>query len=123
LTLRGASDGEGERIGIVFNGDSDRATYFSLAPEDALELAARLSDAYGLYRRWLAAQDRDPDDRLSDFRQTGLDPESWRLHVLLESGYDLDTAETVANDTTVDLHQAQQLAKDAGPKLASEILT
>jgi hypothetical protein len=59
---------------------------------------------------------------LPERRNARLDPEAWRLHVLLESGYDLATAERLAKDATVDLHKAEQLAKDAGPKLAAEIL-
>jgi hypothetical protein len=54
---------------------------------------------------------------------TGLDVESYRLHVLLESDYVLEDAERLAKDAAVDLHQAVRLARDAGPELAARILT
>ena len=49
--------------------------------------------------------------------------ESYRLHILLESGYALEDAERLAEDASVDLRRAEQLARDAGPKLAAQILT
>jgi hypothetical protein len=94
-----------------------------MTSENALELAAQLSDVYALQRRWIDAREHDPDAPKPTPREmNGLTVESFRLHVLLESGYDLETAEKLAKDATVDLHKAEQLAKDAGPKLAAEIL-
>ena len=132
VDLLGASDGEPEKVGIVFTpdgmtdlalGDDEQSAVIEMTPEAALELAAKLSDVYGLHRRWLDARERDPDVEMPAPRTTGLEVESYRLHILLESGYDLETAEKVAKDSSVDLHKAEQLAKDAGPKLAGEILT
>jgi hypothetical protein len=135
VDLLGRSDDEPEKIGVVFtddgttdvaldNDEDPNAVVIEMTPENALELAAQLSDVYGLHRRWLDARDRDPDAPMPTPREmNGLTVESFRLHVLLESGYDLETAEKLAKDTAVDLHKAEQLAKDAGPKLAGEILT
>lgn len=135
VDLLGRSEDEPEKIGIVITEDgttdvaldddeNPNAVVIEMMPEDALELAAKLSDVYGLHKRWLDARDRDPDARMPTPREmNGLDVESYRLHILLESGYDLATAEKLAKDATVDLHKAEQLAKDAGPKLAAEILT
>src|SRR5436190_20700072 len=90
------SDGEREKIGIVFTNegtdiaitDDEGAAVVELTPEDALELAARLADVYGLHKRWLDARERDPDAGMAEPRKlTGLDVASYRLHILLESGY------------------------------------
>jgi hypothetical protein len=133
VDLLGRSDDESEKIGIVFIdegtmdvavGDDGRTAVIEMTAEDALELAAQLSDVYGLHKRWLDARERDPDAPMPESRKViGLDVESYRLHVLLESGYDLPTAEKLAKDSSVDLRRAEQLARDAGPKLAAEILT
>jgi hypothetical protein len=135
VDLLGRSDDEPEKIGIVFTEDgttdlaldddeNPNAVVIEMTPEHALELAARLGDVYGLHKRWLDARERDPDAQMPESRKmTGLDVEWYQLHILLESGYDLETAEKLAKDSSVDLHGAEQLAKDAGPKLAAEILT
>jgi hypothetical protein len=124
VDLLGRSDDESEKIGIVFIdegtmdvavGDDGRTAVIEMTAEDALELAAQLSDVYGLHKRWLDARERDPDAPMPELRKViGLD---------VESGYDLPTAEKLAKDSSVDLRRAEQLARDAGPKLAAEILT
>ena len=133
VDLLGPWDDDPEKIGIVFTdegtmdvavGDDEQTAVVEMTPDDALELAAKLSDIYALARRWIDARERDPDAPIPTPRElNGLTVESYRLHVLLESGYDLATAEKLATNEAVDLHQAEQLAKDAGPKLAAEILT
>jgi hypothetical protein len=133
VDLLGRDGDEPEKIGIVFTdegpldvviGDDEKTAVIEMIPEAALELAAKLSDVYGLHKRWLDARDHDPVAQMPTPRaMNGLTIESYRLHVLLESGYELEVAERLARDATVDLHKAEQLAKDAGPKLAAEILT
>ncbi len=125
IDLEGRTDDEPERIAIVFLDEDGNESYrASFEPEYALELAASLADTYGLHRRWLDARDHHPDASMPESRaMTGLTVESYRLHVLLESGYALEDAERLATDGTVDLHEAERLAKDAGPALAAEILT
>ena len=50
--------------------------------------------------------------------------ESWRLRVLLDAGYPIQTAEHLAKDFAVDLHQAVELvAAGCQPELAESILT
>jgi hypothetical protein len=131
VDLLGPSDDEPERIGLVFTDEGttsvattdEGAAAIELTPDNALELAARISDVYSLHKRWLDARDRDSDAAMPEASKlTGLDVDSYRLHVLLESGYDLEVAEQLAKESTVDLHRAARLAKDAGPKLAGEIL-
>jgi hypothetical protein len=133
VDLLGPSDDEPEKIGIVFTdegsldvavGDDEKTAVVEMTPNDALELAAKLSDVYALHRRWLDARERDHDAPMPTSHQmNGLTVESYRLHVLLESGYELETAERLAKDSSVDMHKAEQLAKDSGPKLAGQILT
>ena len=49
--------------------------------------------------------------------------ESWRLHVLMESGYPLPLAEKIAAALDADLHEAVQLvANGCDPRTAAEIL-
>jgi hypothetical protein len=134
VDLLGRSDDEGEKIGIVIteggmidvaldDDENPNAVVVEMTPEDALELAAQLSDVYALHKRWLDARDRDPDAPMPTPRElNGLTVESYRLHILLESGYDLEVAERLAKDSNIDLHKAEQLAKEAGPELAGEIL-
>lgn len=124
-------EGDGEKIGLDFTDDNgtsvhanEDAAVIEMSPEDGLELAAQLADVYGLHKRWLDARDRDPDTPVPEVRPVdGLTVESYRLHILLESGYDLETAEALAKNEAVDLHEAQRLAEQAGPRLAAEILT
>ncbi len=125
-----ASDDEPEKIGIVFDpglGSEEDAVAIDLTPEDALELAAKIADVYGLHKRWLDARESDPlahvPEPLRRTEVTGLDPESWRLRQLLEAGYPLRDAERLASDTRIDLHRAEDLARDAGPETAMTILT
>ncbi|MCY4085532.1 MAG: hypothetical protein OXG37_01245 [Actinomycetia bacterium] len=48
--------------------------------------------------------------------------ESWRLHVLVEAGYPLELAESLAG-TEVDLHEAVDLVEGGcSPEVASRIL-
>jgi hypothetical protein len=129
VDLLGPGTNEEEKIGIVFNpglGSETEAVAIDLTPEAALELAARLSDVYALHKRWLHAREHDPlahvPEPLRRTEVTGLDPESWRLRVLLEAGYSLKAAERLARDTSIDLHQAEELARDAGPETAMRIL-
>jgi hypothetical protein len=49
--------------------------------------------------------------------------EGWRLHVLIEAGYELPLAEQLAHRTDVDLHQAVELRlKGCSDDLAARIL-
>jgi hypothetical protein len=49
--------------------------------------------------------------------------ESWRLHVLMESGYPLPLAEKIAAALDADLHEAVQLVSNGcDPRTAAEIL-
>jgi hypothetical protein len=121
--------GAGE-IGIVFDpglGSEEDAVAIDLTPEDALELAAKIADVYGLHRRWLDARESDPlahaPEPLLRAQVVGLDVEGWQLRMLLEAGYRLRDAECLARDESIDLHQAEDLARDAGPETAMEILT
>ncbi len=127
--LGAASDDEPEKIGIVFEpglGSEEDAVAIDLTPEDALELAAKIADVYGLHKRWLDARESDPlahmPEPLRRTEVTGLDPESWRLRQLLEAGYPLRDAERLARDKDVDLHRAVDLAQNAGLELALQIL-
>jgi hypothetical protein len=128
--LGAASDAEPEKIGIVFDpglGSEADAVAIDLTPDDALELAAQISDVYALHNRWLDARERDALAHAPEpLRRTelfGLDPESWRLRQLLSAGYPLRDAERLARDSSIDLHQAEDLARDAGPEMAMMILT
>jgi hypothetical protein len=129
--LGAASDAEPEKIGIVFDpglGSEADAVAIDLTPDDALELAAQISDVYALHNRWLDARESDPlahvPEPLRRTEVTGLlDPESWRLRQLLAAGYPLRDAERLARDSSIDLHQAEDLARDAGPETAMRILT
>ncbi len=110
--LGAASDDEPEKIGIVFEpglGSEEDAVAIDLTPEDALELAAKIADVYGLHKRWLDARESDPlahmPEPLRRTEVTGLDPESWWLRQLLEAGYPLRDAERLARDKDVDLHR------------------
>jgi hypothetical protein len=130
VDLLGPGTDEEEKIGIVFDpglGFEAEAVAIDLTPMQALELSARLSDAYALNKRWLDVRERDPLARVPEplrrTEVTGLDPESWRLRQLLEAGYPLRDAERLARDSSIDLHQAEDLARDAGPETAMEILT
>ena len=130
VDLLGPGTDEEEKIGLVFNGglgSETNAVAIDLTPEEALELAARISDVYALHKRWLHAREHDPlahvPEPLRRTEVTGLDPESWRLRQLLEAGYPLRDAERLASDTRIDLHQAEDLARDAGPETAMTILT
>lgn len=50
--------------------------------------------------------------------------EGWRLRCLIEAGYPIQTAEHLAKDFTVDLHQAVALVeRGCHPELAEAILT
>jgi len=127
--LGAASDDEPEKIGIVFEpglGSEEDAVAIDLTPEDALELAAKIADVYGLHKRWLDARESDPlahvPEPLRRSEIIGLDVEGWRLRALLEAGYSLRDAERLARDKDVDLHCAMDLAQDAGLELALEIL-
>jgi hypothetical protein len=130
--LLGPGSSEPEKIGIVFDrattedGDLGAAAV-DLTPKDALELAARISDVYGLHKRWLDVRERDPlahaPEPLLRTQVVGLDVEGWRLRMLLEAGYPLRDAECLARDESIDLHQAEDLARDAGPETAMKILT
>jgi hypothetical protein len=133
VDLLGPGSSEPEKIGLVFdrattseNGDFGVAAV-DLTPEDALELAARISDVYGLHKRWLDAREHDPlayvPEPLRSTEVVGLDVEGWRLRVLLKAGYPLRDAERLARDTSIDLHQAEDLARDAGPETAMRILS
>lgn len=128
VDLVGRSDDEPERIGIIFSEmfvseDRDGAV-IELSPEDALELAAQISDMYAVAARWFAARELHPDAEDEDAPNAsgGLDVESWRLKMLLDAGYELGAAERLAR-SPVDLHAAVKLAQDAGPALAAAILT
>lgn len=48
----------------------------------------------------------------------------WRFNSLIESGFRIDHADELSlrSSIDVDLHEADRLAKDAGPELAYEIL-
>jgi hypothetical protein len=49
--------------------------------------------------------------------------ESWRLHVLMESGYPLPLAEKIAAALDADLHEAVELVSNGcDPRTAAEIL-
>ena len=49
--------------------------------------------------------------------------ESWRLHVLMEAGYQLPLAEKLAAALDADLHHAVDLvARGCDPRVAAEIL-
>ena len=49
--------------------------------------------------------------------------ESWRLHVLIEAGYPLPLAETLAAALDADLHAAVELVgRGCDPRVAAEIL-
>jgi hypothetical protein len=49
--------------------------------------------------------------------------ESWRLHVLMESGYPLPLAEKIAAALDADLHEAVELVSNGcDPRVAAEIL-
>jgi hypothetical protein len=130
VDLLGPGTGEEEKIGLVFNGglgSETNAVAIDLTPEEALELAARISDVYALHKRWVQTREHDPLAHVPEpLRRTelfGLDPESWRLRQLLEAGYPLKDAERLARDTSIDLHQAEDLARNAGPETAMRILT
>jgi hypothetical protein len=125
----GGDDGEPEKIGIVFTdvpGVEDGVVCVDLTPEDALELAARVSETFALHKRWLDARETDPlapqPTPLLRHQVTGLSPESWRLRELLSAGYALKDAEVLAKDQSIDLHKAVDLANDAGAAKAAEIL-
>jgi hypothetical protein len=129
VDLLGPGTDEEEKIGVVFDaglGSSTEAVAIDLSPEEALELAARISDVYALHKRWLHAREHDPLAHVPEpLRRTeiiGLDVEGWRLRALLEAGYSLRDAERLARDKDVDLHRAVDLAQDAGLELALEIL-
>ena len=121
VDLQGRQGDRPERIGIRFTAKGKSYT-FDLAPEDALELAATIADTYGLHKRWIDAKELAPDGP-EPRRMTGLDVESFRLHIALEAGFDLETAEKLAKNREIDIRKAEKLARDAGPKLAAEILT
>jgi hypothetical protein len=130
VDLLGPGSSEPEKIGLVFDpglGSEEESVAIDLTPEDALELAARISDVYGLHKRWLDARESDPlasaPGLLRRTEVIGLDVEGWRLRVLLEAGYPLRDAECLARDESIDLHQAEDLARDAGPETAMKILT
>lgn len=123
--------GDGEKIGIDFMADSttdvqaedESVAVIELTPQDALELAAQLGDAYGLHKRWIDAREDDPETPAPEVKApSGLTVENYRLKILLDAGYELETAEGLAKNEAVDLREAQRLAEDAGPKLAAEIL-
>jgi hypothetical protein len=129
IDLLGPGTDEPEKIGIVFDpgfGSEAEAVAIDLAPEDALELAAKIADVYGLHKRWLGVRERDPlahvPEPLRRSEIIGLDVENWRLRALLEAGYSLRDAERLARDKDVDVHRAVDLAQDAGLELALEIL-
>jgi hypothetical protein len=49
--------------------------------------------------------------------------ESWRLHILIETGYPLSIAERLAVNEAVDLHLAcEMLGRGCKPETAAEIL-
>jgi hypothetical protein len=129
VDLLGPGTDEEEKIGVVFDaglGSSTEAVAIDLTPEEALELAARISDVYALHKRWVQTRQKDPlahpPEPLLRTKVIGLDVESWRLRQLLQAGYPLRDAERLARDKDVDLHRAVDLAQDAGLKLALEIL-
>jgi hypothetical protein len=134
VDIQGRTKDEPEKIGIIFENSSDvfvsnedddptvRALV-ELSPDDALELAAQLFETHARTRGYLTAQDMDGDQPTTEEqRERGLTVESWRLRVLLEAGFALDDAERLAAGD-VDLRRAELLARDAGPKLAAEILS
>jgi len=48
----------------------------------------------------------------------------WRRRVLLEAGYTLETANMIAEDTSIDLHRAAELVETGcPPDVAVEILS
>ena len=60
---------------------------------------------------------------LLDTRNERAKVESWRLHVLMESGYPLPLAEKIAAALDADLHEAVQLVSNGcDPRTAAEIL-
>jgi hypothetical protein len=127
VDLLGADGDEPERIGVIFTAEvavtEEGAAAIELTPEDALELAARLSDMYALHRRWLDARSLDAGAPPQEHPPTcGLTVENYRLHILLKAGYAIDDAERLAKDARVDLRQAEKLANQAGPELAARIL-
>ncbi len=129
VDLLGPGSSEPEKIGIVFDpgiGSEEDAVAIDLTPEDALELAAQISDAYGLHKRWVGTRESDPlahaPEPLLRAEVSGLDVEGWRLRTLLEAGYPLKDAERLARDKDIDLHRAVDLAQNAGLELALEIL-
>ena len=49
--------------------------------------------------------------------------QGWRLHVLVEAGYPIELAETMASDGDVDLHDAVELlGSGCSPETAARIL-
>jgi hypothetical protein len=130
VDLLGPGTDEEEKIGLVFNGglgSETNAVAIDLTPEEALELAARISDVYALHKRWVQTREQDPlahpPEPLLRTKVIGIDVEGWRLRQLLEAGYPLRDAERLARDSSIDLHQAEDLARDAGPETAMKILT
>jgi hypothetical protein len=121
VELAGSASHQPERIGIRFT-VKGKAYTFDLDPEDALELAATIADYYGVHARYMDAKDLDVAAPAHEPRRGVLDPVSYRLWSLLEAGYAAEVAEQLARNPEIDLHQAEQLAKDAGPELAAQIL-
>jgi hypothetical protein len=124
----GGDDNEEEQIGLVFTGavtPEDGVVAIDLMAEDALELAARISECFALHKRWLKARETDPlapEPTPLIREQYGLSVESYRLRALLEAGYALKHAELLAKDETIDLHRATDLAATAGAERAAAIL-
>ena len=63
------------------------------------------------------------DTELIDRQSERAKVESWRLHVLIESGYPLPLAEKLAAALDADLHAAVELVRSGcEPRIAAEIL-